>query len=540
VLLYAGRLVGLKGVEYLLEAVASLQREGRHCSTVLVGDGPDREHLVKRVEELQLQNVHFAGPKMPDRMAAYYRSADCLIFPTLDDVWGLVVNEAIWSGLPVLASKYAGCASELLAPENIFDPLDVTQFTTVLRRALSGEVQRTDNRVLWKTAAVVEAIEREVKRVVAPPPRVALLVNFISPYRAPVYRCLADAFTLTVFHGKEMTRALRPEWKYFRAELGPARIKESWGIVFRRRWLHEQTGALYEERPFHMTFGYLWDLIRYRPAAVISNEMGVRTLIALFYSTLWRKPLWVWWGGTRHTEAAVGGFKRIVRRFLAGWVKHWISYGASSTEYLRSIGVAADHILEIQNCVDEDLFRQQVPPSLAISPRPVLLHVGRLVGLKGIDRLLCAAAQLQREGEKFSLALVGSGPETQHLETLAAQLELRHTQFLPPQPPSAMPGVYRSADCLVFPTLQDVWGLVVNEAMWCGLPVVASVHAGCASELLPAEAIFDPDDREAFVAVLRRAIRGQIPAPDLSRLKTKQQVASLIIADIQRVLENRQ
>jgi glycosyltransferase involved in cell wall biosynthesis len=122
------------------------------------------------------------------------------------------------------------------------------------------------------------------------------------------------------------------------------------------------------------------------------------------------------------------------------------------------------------------------------------------------------------------------------VQQLVSELDLQHVTFLPPQPQAAMPGFYRSTDCLVFPTLEDVWGLVVNEAILCGLPVVASKYAGCAKELLPAEAIFDPNDSAAFVAILRRAIRGQIPLPDRSRLKTVREVSELISTDIHRVL----
>ncbi len=57
-----------------------------------------------------------------------------------------------------------------------------------------------------------------------------------------------------------------------------------------------------------------------------------------------------------------------------------------------------------------------------------------------------------------------------------------------------MPAVYRSGDILVFPTLEDVWGLVVNEALWSGCPPWSSVYAGCAKELVPMNSIFDPLD----------------------------------------------
>jgi glycosyltransferase involved in cell wall biosynthesis len=99
-----------------------------------------------------------------------------------------------------------------------------------------------------------------------------------------------------------------------------------------------------------------------------------------------------------------------------------------------------------------------------------------------------------------------------------------------------MAAVYRSADCLIFPTLQDVWGLVVNEALLCGLPVISSVYAGCAAEILPAQNTFDPLTPDDFDRALRTAIRGEMAPADPGPLKTSTQVADLIWTEIQRTL----
>ena len=96
-----------------------------------------------------------------------------------------------------------------------------------------------------------------------------------------------------------------------------------------------------------------------------------------------------------------------------------------------------------------------------------------------------------------------------------------------------MPAVYRSADVLVLPTLEDVWGLVANEAMLCGLTVLCSKYAGCARELFPPQNVFDPDNAEEFTRKLREAVQGQLVASDCSRLKTTPQ----ILADLIRALE---
>jgi glycosyltransferase involved in cell wall biosynthesis len=103
-------------------------------------------------------------------------------------------------------------------------------------------------------------------------------------------------------------------------------------------------------------------------------------------------------------------------------------------------------------------------------------------------------------------------------------------------PAEAVAGAYRSGDALVFPTLDDVWGLVVNEALWCGLPSLVSIYAGCARELVPAASTFDPLDPSDFTTRLRMAVTGKLPAPDLTRLRRIDEVSALILRELDEVL----
>lgn len=96
---------------------------------VLLGDGPLRSELCDLVSDLSLQeSVHLPGFKQYNEVAPYYALAGALILPSLNETWGLVVNEAMSCGLPVLVSKRCGCARDLV--ENgvngfTFEPYDV-------------------------------------------------------------------------------------------------------------------------------------------------------------------------------------------------------------------------------------------------------------------------------------------------------------------------------------------------------------------------------------------------------------------------------
>ena len=360
--------------------------------------------------------------------------------------------------------------------------------------------------------------------------KIAILTNIVAPYRMPIYKRLTQEFkTLILYSGYESNRQM---WD--RLERSLINAKRVWGVSFPIPRRGE--GGVYDWKFLHINPGYFTELLRFRPNAVISNEMGFRSLIALVYSKIFRKPLWIWWGGTLHTERSIGVLKSLWRRYFSQRVPRWISYGRSSTEYLLHLGVPRERILQIQNCVDEKLFTKPAKPLYSFPVRPVLLYVGQFIGRKGIDLLLESAQRVQAKGYDFTLALAGDGPEKGRLQSLAEELQLSNVFFLDPERPENMPRVYKSADVLVFPTLEDVWGLVVNEALWSGLPVIASIYAGATTEILPQENWFDPLDPDSFDTALERAIRGEIAPPDTSLLLPCEKVARLIEEDIYKVL----
>src|SRR5215470_8089835 len=370
--------------------------------------------------------------------------------------------------------------------------------------------------------------------------KVALLTNMIAPYRLALYSWLGDQFDLLVLHGGR--EANRDSWGNAENTLSNAKAVRAWGwqIPFKQKL----NGKVFNERSFHITPGFIWHLLRFQPDAVISNEMGFRTVLSLAYGTVFRKPVWISWEGTRHSERNVDSLRKAVRKIITFWADRWITCGITSTEYLLDLGVKREKIFQSQNSVDEEQFKRVAEPAWAFQPRPVVLYVGRFVELKGVRLLLDAVATLQRAGREFSLIMVGEGREKQALEQRAAELGLKNVHFQAAQAPEKMPSVYRSADLLVFPTLQDVWGFVANEAVLCGVPVLCSKYAGCAADLFPSENIFSPDNPSEFVDKLAAALAGRLPKVDPTRLKTTEYLGCELVHElntfIRRVAPNQQ
>lgn len=148
--LYVGRFVEKKNLRRLLDAFALYrsQTDSRAWSLVLVGDGPDREALEARAQEADLASAVLIHPfAQYDALPAYYGLADALVLPSLTDQWGLVVNEAMASGLPVLLSDRCGCFDDLLVEGKTgfgFNPADTATIAQRLARMTSGDVDRVE------------------------------------------------------------------------------------------------------------------------------------------------------------------------------------------------------------------------------------------------------------------------------------------------------------------------------------------------------------------------------------------------------------
>ncbi len=113
--LYVGRLALEKNLEGLLRAFRRYVDDGGTWPLVLVGTGPQEEHLKRVVHTLALTDlVRFAGFKNGRDLFPYYAFATCFVLPSIREPWGLVVNEAMACGLPVLVSNVCGCTPELI------------------------------------------------------------------------------------------------------------------------------------------------------------------------------------------------------------------------------------------------------------------------------------------------------------------------------------------------------------------------------------------------------------------------------------------
>lgn len=145
--LASGRFVAKKNMQGLLRAYARyLELSSDPWNLVLLGDGPLRPHIESKINALGIQSkVVRAGFRQYPELPAHYALAGAFVLPSIVDQWGLVVNEAMASGLPVLVSERCGCAPDLVSNgENgyTFDPYDAEQLADLMARVSSDGCDR--------------------------------------------------------------------------------------------------------------------------------------------------------------------------------------------------------------------------------------------------------------------------------------------------------------------------------------------------------------------------------------------------------------
>jgi len=142
VILYVGRMIHAKGVQDLIEAFAEIKKSFSDISLVLVGEGPDRRKYEEMCCQKSIEGVIFTGFIEQENLPKYYTIADVFIFPTHSDTWGMVINEAMLSDLPVICSKKAGAAEDLIkANKNglIHEPGDIAGISCCVARLLGDK-----------------------------------------------------------------------------------------------------------------------------------------------------------------------------------------------------------------------------------------------------------------------------------------------------------------------------------------------------------------------------------------------------------------
>lgn len=262
-------------------------------------------------------------------------------------------------------------------------------------------------------------------------------------------------------------------------------------------------------------------LLRFKPHLIFASAFSIWTVLALLLKPLagWRIAI-IYDGSSPNTDFRDSGFRSFARRVIARFTDAFIANSKAGKAYLReTLGVEEEKIFNrIYLVPDAKALLQgleKIQPIDLKLLRPIFLYVGRLTPRKGLKPLLEACALLKNQGYcDYTLLIVGDGEQREELEIFVKNRDLSEQVTWAGWVEYGRLGAYfRQADVFVFPTYEDVWGMVVPEALVLGKPILCSKGAAAAELLVEGENgyIFDPNNPEELAESMRRFI----DTPDL-------------------------
>ncbi len=309
--------------------------------------------------------------------------------------------------------------------------------------------------------------------------RVALLTNFIPPYRAPLYRALAErAEDMRIYLSTPMepNRPWPSDWRGL-----DVTVQRNLTVKMAARHPHGFSERLYVQIPYDT----LWLLARHRPRVVISGELGLRTLQAALYRIVAPgSRLIVWATLSDYSEQGRGRLRTMLRRWILRRADAVLVNGESGARYVGRFAVPPQRIFRAPYTTEMSPF-VAIPPHRDSDQAHRLFYAGQFVERKGLVPFLTVLARWgERHPERaVEFWLAGDGPMRAVLEEmhLPPNVTLR---FIGNVAYDDLPQIYAQVGIFVLPTLSDEWGVVVNEALASGVPVLGSVYSQAVEELV--------------------------------------------------------
>lgn len=315
--------------------------------------------------------------------------------------------------------------------------------------------------------------------------KVAILHNIISPHVIPYFELLAKEKDLDV---KVFFCSESEGNRIWKSEIGkkfPYAVLPNRKIEFKRKDLFT----------YYVNPSVISELKKFNPDVVISAGWDLLSYqAAFFYSKIARKKFILWSGSTRYELSWRRTLASPLVRLMVKGSDAYIAYGTRAKEYLIFLGAKPKKIFISWNTTNIEYFRKEsenykkekksIKKKLGIKTAKVILYVGQLIERKGVKYLIEAFRKIKKEDKDVSLLIIGYGLLEKELMHLVKRQKISDVIFFGGVKWEETPKYYAIADVLVLPSLEEVWGLVINEAMATGLPVIVTKVAGGSADLI--------------------------------------------------------
>jgi len=256
-------------------------------------------------------------------------------------------------------------------------------------------------------------------------------------------------------------------------------------------------------------------LLKFKPHVVFASGFSLWTLLVILFKPVGKWRLIIFYDGSSpNIDFRDDKFRSRMRKWMSRHVDRFISNSIGGKDYLMEALKVPEYKVVARPYQVPDaktlLQNQSEIETTNELDRPIFLCVGLIVLRKGIKNLLQACTILKSQGyEKYTLVLVGDGDQRPELERFIQEEGLSEQVIWTGWMEYGQLGAYfRETDVFVFPTLEDIWGVVLLEAMAFGKPVLCSKWAGSSEMVVEGENgyIFDPYEPENLAGVMGRFI----------------------------------
>jgi glycosyltransferase involved in cell wall biosynthesis len=244
----------------------------------------------------------------------------------------------------------------------------------------------------------------------------------------------------------------------------------------------------------------LGELRRGRFDVIVTSGLAHPTMqLAVLFAMGTGTP-YVVWNESHHMRSRrlvrpFRSFKEALYRIEVGRAAAGLVTGTYAADYLQSFGLSEDRVYLVANTTDVSRMMVAVDRCrgaeaveerrrLGLEGKEVVLFVGRLVRVKGLQPLMDAFDSVRRQRPHAALVLVGDGPMRQSIETWAGRGTHPQVILTGFKQVENLPLHYALGDVFVLPSIYEPWGTVVNEAMAAGLPVVTTRVVGASGDLV--------------------------------------------------------
>ncbi len=328
--------------------------------------------------------------------------------------------------------------------------------------------------------------------------KVLFLTNIPSPYRVDFFNELGKYCELTVLY--ERKKADNREWisnknNHFKA-------------VFLKGIKKGNDTAL--------CFEVIKYLKEHYDHIIIGGYSTPTGMLAIFYLRLIRK---------KYILSCDGGFirkceKKInykIKRFFISKADCYLSTGEICSEYLEYYGAKKDkiHYYPFTSLYKKDILthalskeeKEFLKNKLNITEKKIVICVGQMIYRKGIDILLKAANNVSKN---IVFYIIGGKP-TDEYKKIIDELELENIKFFNFMEKDLLFEFYQAADLFILPTREDIWGLVINEAMANGLPIITTHSCVAGKELVKQNGVLiESEDIESLSNSINKIIYNDI------------------------------